>query len=78
VPSDLPDDPARESYVAGIEALRAGDHDAALTQLVGSVRRNRRYNEDAARKTALALFAVLGDKSELTRKHRRSLEMALF
>jgi putative thioredoxin len=78
VPSDLAEDPARESYVAGIEALRAGDLDVALTQLVASVRLNKRFHEDAARKTALALFAVLGDKSEVTRKHRRSLEMALF
>ena len=77
-PSDLPDDPAREGYVAGIEALGAGDLDTALVKLTESVRRNRRYHEDAARRTALALFSVLGDKHELTRKHRRSLEMALF
>jgi len=77
-PPDLPDEPAREGYVAGVEALRAGDLDAALTKLIDSVRRNRRYHEDAARKTALALFSILGDRHELTRKHRRPLEMALF
>jgi putative thioredoxin len=78
VPADLPDDPARESYAAGVEALRAGELDAALAGLIDSVRRNKRYHEDAARRTALALFSVLGDKHELTRKHRRPLEMALF
>jgi len=76
--SDLPDDPAREAYLGGAEALAAGDIDAALTKLVDSVRRNRRFHDDAARKTCLALFAVLGDRHELTLKHRRSLEMALF
>jgi putative thioredoxin len=77
-PPDLPDEPAREGYVAGVEALRAGDLDAALTKLIDSVRRNRRYHEDAARKTALALFSILGDRHELTGKYRRALEMALF
>ena len=48
---ELPDDPAREAYVAGVEALAGGDADAALTRLVDSVRRNRGYNDDAARKT---------------------------
>jgi putative thioredoxin len=76
--TDMPDDPARESYLMGVNALRSGDLDAALAGFVDSVRRNRRYHDDAARKTALALFNVLGDRHDLTRKHRRSLEMALF
>ncbi len=78
VAAEPAEEPARESYVAGLEALRLGDLDAALVSLIDSVRRNGHYHEDAARKTALALFAVLGDKHELTRKHRRALALALF
>jgi putative thioredoxin len=78
LPEDLPEDPARESYAGGLQALASGDVDAALSRLIDSVRRNRRYHDDAARKTALALFAVIGDKHDLTLKHRRALEMALF
>ena len=77
-PADLPDDPAREGYVAAFQALASGDQETALSQLVASVRRNRRYHDEAARKTAVALFLVLGEKHPLTQKHRRALEMALF
>jgi putative thioredoxin len=42
------------------------------------VRRNRRYEDDAARRAALAIFKVLGDDHPLTRKHRRALAMVLF
>jgi len=77
-PSDLPDDPARAPYAAGVGALQDGDTDVALSQLVDSVRRNRHFHDDAARKLALALFAVLGDRHPLTQKHRRPLERALF
>jgi putative thioredoxin len=77
-PSDLPDDPARAPYAAGVAALQDGDTDVALSQLVDSVRRNRDFHDDAARKLALALFSVLGDRHPLTQKHRRPLERALF
>jgi putative thioredoxin len=76
--ASLPEDVARESFAAGLEALAAGDADAALGALVQSVRLNRTYQEEAARRACVAIFKVLGDRSELTRKHRRALEMALF
>jgi putative thioredoxin len=78
VPEGLPESPAREPYAEGVAALAAGDLDLALTRLVDSVARNRRYQDEAARKTCLAVFALLGDRNELTQKHRRRLEMALF
>ncbi|HEY7465077.1 MAG TPA: tetratricopeptide repeat protein, partial [Dehalococcoidia bacterium] len=77
-PSDPPEDAARLPYAAAIAALQDGDADVALSQLVDSVRRNRHFHDEAARKLALALFSVLGDKHPLTQKHRRALERALF
>jgi putative thioredoxin len=89
----LPNDPARAPYLEAIDALRRpvlrstlsrvegpskDDIDTALDRLIHSVRLNRRYQDDAARRTALALFAILGPQHELTRKHQRPLEMALF
>ena len=78
VPSDLAEDPARAPYEAAVAALQDGDTEVALTQLVDSIRRNRHFDDDAARKLALALFSVLGDKDPLTQRHRRALERALF
>jgi putative thioredoxin len=76
--ASLPDDPSR-SVVAEAEAsLKAGDIDMALSGFVQAVRLNRRYEDELARRACLAVFALLGDKNELTKKHRRSLEMALF
>ncbi len=74
----LPDDPAKPPYVEALTKLGDGDLDGALAGLIDSVRRNKRYNEDAARLAALALFNVLGTRHPLTQKHRRQLEMALF
>jgi putative thioredoxin len=75
---DLPESPGREAFVAAVEALGKGDLDAALGGLVDSVRRDRHFHDDSARRTLLYLFNVLGDRHELTQKHRRALEMALF
>ena len=74
----LPESPGRETYVGAIESLRGGDLDAALAGLVDSVRRDRHFYDDVARRTLLHLFNVLGERHELTQKHRRALESALF
>ncbi len=74
----LPDDPARSAYLDGVGKLAQGDVEGALGQLVASVRLNRHYHDDSARKTCLALFSVLGNKNPVTQKQRRALEQALF
>ena len=61
-----------------IASLKSGDVDAALAGFVQAVRLNKRYEDELARRACLAVFAVLGDKNDLTKKHRRALEMALF
>jgi len=76
-PADLAEGAGRESYVAAVKALPR-DLDGAMAALVDSVRRDRNYGDDLARRTLLMLFTVLGNEDELTRKHRRALEMALF
>jgi putative thioredoxin len=75
---ELPADPARDALLDGLDAIKARDLDAGLGSLVQAVRLNRRYQDEAARRACIALFAVLGNGDELTRKHRRALEMALF
>jgi putative thioredoxin len=76
--TDLPESAGREAYVSAVETLRQGDLDTALSGLVDSVRRDRHFHDDVARRTLIYLFNVLGDRHELTQKHRRALEMALF
>lgn len=75
---DLPESPGHDAYVEAIQVLQSGEIDAALGGLINSVRRDRHFHDDVARRTLLYLFNVLGDRHELTLKHRRALEMALF
>jgi putative thioredoxin len=77
-PETLPDGPAKQPYLAAARALTAGEIDAALADFVKAVRLDRRYDGDGARRACIALFTLLGEQHELTRKHRRALEMALF
>ena len=56
---------------------RARDYGAALTHLVDTVRRDRRYDDDLARRLCIALFRLLGDRHPLTAQGRRDLSAAL-
>lgn len=42
------------------------------------VREDRSYRDDGARVAMLRMFQEAGDRSALTRKYRRKLEMTLF
>ena len=76
--ASLPDDPSKAAVSAAIASLKSGDVDAALAGFVQAVRLNKSYEDALARRACLAVFAVLRCKSDLTKKHRRALEMALF
>lgn len=56
----------------------AGDHEAALEHLLELLRRNRAWNEEAARKQILKLFEALGPTHPLTMSGRRKLSSLLF
>lgn len=49
----------------------------AMDQLLEIVRRDRKYNEEAGRKTLVALFNLLGSGHDLVRQYRSKLAAAL-
>jgi putative thioredoxin len=60
-------------------ALHAtGDTEAAIDHLLEIVRRNRAWNDEAARKQLLKFFEALGPTHELTVSGRRRLSSLLF
>ena len=60
-------------------ALAAADRKAeAIDHLLEIIKRNRTWNEDAARKQLLTLFDALGFKDELAQSGRRRLSALLF
>lgn len=57
---------------------RLGEHEPALQQLLEIIRRDRKFGDDAARKTMLEIFHLLGADNELVGKYRRMLAAALY
>jgi putative thioredoxin len=87
--SGLPDAATLEQAIAAnpgdldsrlkLAKLRAAQHEyePAFEQLLEIVHRDRRFNDDAGRKTMLSLFEMLGPQSDLVREYRRRLASAL-
>ena len=65
-------------FQAGRAALRAGDYAQAAESWIDALRRDRKWEEDAARKACVALFRWLGDEHPVTQSNRRSFSSALF
>jgi putative thioredoxin len=60
-------------------ALNAqGKREAAAEQLLAIMKRNRAWNEDAARKQLVQFFDAWGPKDEMTLKGRKQLSILLF
>ena len=77
-PDSLSLDPVREEYLSAIRRACSGDFETALGGLVEVVRKNRSYDDDGPRKACLAIFTLMGDDHEVTKKHRNALSNALF
>jgi putative thioredoxin len=76
--SPLEGEPAVDTYRGAIEAIRAGNPDAAIRMLIEVLQKNRMIDDDGARKLGVALFTVLGPTHEVTRTHRRTFDMWLY
>jgi putative thioredoxin len=71
-----PDDQEARYELAG--ALMAHDRDAAADLLLGSIERDREWNEGAARKRLLTLFEATGLEDPWVSAQRRRLSAVLF
>ena len=77
-PAALPESPVRATYAEGLRALRAEDFDTALSHFIQVIQRDRSYDDDGARKAAVALFQVLGEHDPIVQKHRPLFNMSLY
>lgn len=71
--AELPESPARAAYVEAARQLGSGAVEAAMDRLIEAVRADRKFEEDAARKRLVDLFAWLGSADERTREYRMRL-----
>jgi putative thioredoxin len=72
---------AEDPQRPGLKALRARvsflEAATALSEWLELMRRNRRYGDDLARRSLLAVFDVLGEGHELTTSYRRRMASLL-
>ncbi|MDE3115576.1 MAG: thioredoxin [Pseudomonadota bacterium] len=74
--ADPADHQARYDLAMALDA--AGDRAGAIAELLELVKRDRKWNEDAARKQLLTLFEALGPTDPRTLEGRRKLSSILF
>jgi len=65
-------------WAAAAHAARAHDWQTALDHLLALVGRHRTWNDGAARRAMLAVFALLGDNNALVSRYRQRLAGVLF
>jgi putative thioredoxin len=78
--SQVADNPAdhQARYDLAIALQAAGEREAAAEALIEIVRRDRNWNEEAARQQLLKLFEVWGPADPITLSARRQLSSLLF
>jgi putative thioredoxin len=74
--ADANDHQARFDLAQALDA--GGDREAALNELLEIVRRDRKWNDDAARKHIVTLFEAMGFTDPRTLEARRKLSALLF
>jgi len=65
-------------YASAARHADSGRWEPALAELLEIVQRDRAFNNDAARRTMLAIFALQGEDEPLVVRYRRMLANALF
>jgi putative thioredoxin len=74
----LPEAPVRDDYLAAADALRDDDVDTALDKLISVIQRDRSFDEDGARRAAVATFLLLGEDDPVVQKHRPAFNRSLY
>lgn len=77
-PRELGDGPMRATFLEAIEKLHQQDFDGALDGFIAVMEGDRSYDDDGARKACIAIFRLLGEDDERTRRHRRAFSSALY
>jgi putative thioredoxin len=76
-PENLPQDVVKTTYLAAIYDMKEKEFDAALDKFIDVIRMNRYYDDDGARKACIAMFKLLGEENDVTKRHRRDFSSAL-
>ena len=67
-----------EKLTIAKEGLKENDLDKTLQALIEGVMVDKKYCDELPRKSAIAIFNLLGPDHELTKKYRKKFDMALY
>lgn len=73
-----PDGAGAATYARAVLALRSGDPDSAVRDLIEVLKMDRYYGDDAARKLGVAIFTLVGPSHPVSKAHRRTFDMWLY
>lgn len=77
-PEKLPESPVKQRYLQAIRHLGGGDFTAALEDFIELIQTDRYYDDDGSRKACIAIFKLLGEDHEITRRYRPLFSRALY
>lgn len=77
-PHHLPDGDGKPAMAAALQMIRSSRWREALEKLIESIRHDKTYLDEAARKACIGVFRFLGDEHPLTVEFRPRFSMALF
>ena len=69
---------AKDSLWRGIHAFQNKDYEPAILEMIESLKIDKTYMTELARKNIVAIFAYLGPEDELVKKHRPTFDMTLY
>jgi len=67
---ELAEAPIKQDYLKSISELKARKFDEALTGLIHILIADKDYDDEGARRGAIAIFHWLGESHAITKKHR--------
>ena len=76
--TSLAESSAKGQYLDAIHNLRAGDFESALGEFIDVIRKDRYYDDDGSRKACVAVFKLLGENHEITKRYRLTFSSALY
>lgn len=76
--SVFPDATVRSTFLLACSAIQSQDFNSALDLFIDTIREDRYYMDDYARKLCIAIFKYLGEEHPVTINHRRDFGRALY
>lgn len=77
-PASLPESVVKDTWLGAARNTLAGKYDEALEGFIDVIREDRYFADDISRVACIAIFRMLGPSHEITRKHRRAFDSALY